>query len=621
MSDHEEAASLIDEVKPSPVTLTKLVKRLRSLTLTLIPVEVDIDDINNPTSRIITPRVIAAYRAAAGDFVEALPYCLLRARSEFMWDANHDPANYDENHARAVACEVLARRIVHYAPAETLNAIMSTRFQHIQVDGDRSDLSSALEMAIDSHCTIFLSSSEAQDVVNSLWRGDIIQRNNEDHDIDYVHYSDLRPSNSFFGHFNPSRLSVPRYQNIFHIVVWLLFLLVYSQAVRQPLEQFEVSPNLDKWEYILYTLALAFLFEDITRLYKLLKFVTYKAYNFWMMVSFVTDGILFTAFVLRIAGIVHSSEEQTANLRLKSFQTLSFAAPLMWMKIITIFDGYKYIGTMQICVARMLQESSIFFALLSVLAVGFGQGLYALDAADGKVESSATIINVLVQALLQAPNYEKFSANPTGLSLYYLWGVATGIVLLNILISLFSSAYSDVVDDAEAQYLAFFASKTVGMIRAPDQFVYPAPFNLVEILIVSPFELLWFFSLNPSAYAKLNRFIMGIIFFIPLTMIAFYESVIDTSHSVWMKRWLSGNDEGEEDRPEDRDPAVDEGTDSLGRIISKVPFDRLVKAFPNTNQSSEALMLKELDDVKQQLALILEKLNGGSAAGKQKEEA
>jgi hypothetical protein len=32
-------------------------------------------------------------------------------------------------------------------------------------------------------------------------------------------------------------------------------------------------------------------------------------------------------------------------------------------------------------------------------------------------------------------------------------------------------------------------------------------------------------------------------------------------------------------------------------------------------------MLKELDDVKQQLALILEKLNGGSAAGKQKEEA
>jgi hypothetical protein len=63
----------------------------------------------------------------------------------------------------ATACEVLARRIVHLAPPETLNAIMSTRFQHIQADGDKSDTSSALEMAIDSHCTIFLSSTEAQD--------------------------------------------------------------------------------------------------------------------------------------------------------------------------------------------------------------------------------------------------------------------------------------------------------------------------------------------------------------------------------------------------------------------------------------------------------------------------
>lgn len=44
------------------------------------------------------------------------------------------------------------------------------------------------------------------------------------------------------------------------------------------------------------------------------------------------------------------------------------------------------------------------------------------------------------------------------------------------------------VDDAEAQYLAFFAGKTVGMIRAPDKYVYPPPFNLVEMLLVVPWE-------------------------------------------------------------------------------------------------------------------------------------
>ncbi|KAJ7368610.1 hypothetical protein DFH08DRAFT_831810 [Mycena albidolilacea] len=614
MDPEDRPLMSVDDAKPSPQTLTKLVKRLRSLTLALLPVEVDPESINDPTSRVITPRVINAYKDAAGDFVDALPYCLLRARAEFMWDADHNPADYGENLGRATACEVLARRIVHLAPPETLNAIMSTRFQHIQADGDKSDTSSALEMAIDSHCTIFLSSTEAQDLVNSLWRGDIVQKNNKNHDIDYVDYASSRSSSLFLWRLDPSRLSVPRYQNMFHIVVWLFFLLVYSQAVRQPLERSTQQRAFDEWEVIMYTMALAFLCEDINRLYKLLKFVTYKAYNFWMIVAFVTDGILTAAFVLRVAGL-SGAEDKAANLRLMSFQILSFAAPLLWMKLVTVFDGYKYVGTMQICVARMLQESGIFFALLSILSLGFGQGLYALDASDGSTDKPSSILNVLVQALLQSPDYGRFNQSPAGLTLYYLWGVITCLILLNILISLFSSAYQDVVDDAEAQYLAFFASKTVGMIRAPDSYVYPAPFNLIEVFLISPFEIL---SMGARTYAKLNRVVMGVVFVVPLSLIAFYESVLRSGGSkhAWMKRWLSGNDEGEDDRPENRDPEVEDDGHGGGRVISKVRFEELVKAFPNTNQSSEALMLKEILELKKQLARVLEKLEGDGGSSK-----
>lgn len=42
--------------------------------------------------------------------------------------------------------------------------------------------------------------------------------------------------------------------------------------------------------------------------------------------------------------------------------------------------------------------------------------------------------------------------------------------------------------DVEAEYMAFFAGKTVSMIRAPDSYVYPAPFNLIEMVLVAPFE-------------------------------------------------------------------------------------------------------------------------------------
>lgn len=51
---------------------TELIKRLRILTETLLPLEVDLESINDPTSRIITPNVISAYTKAAGDLVEAV---------------------------------------------------------------------------------------------------------------------------------------------------------------------------------------------------------------------------------------------------------------------------------------------------------------------------------------------------------------------------------------------------------------------------------------------------------------------------------------------------------------------------------------------------------------------
>jgi hypothetical protein len=87
-----------------------------------------------------------------------------------MWEANRNPADYDENYGRgmyhckslarpsaewresiALACEVLARRIVHQTPRERLAYMMSNRYQTVDWDGDESNLVSALELAVDSH--------------------------------------------------------------------------------------------------------------------------------------------------------------------------------------------------------------------------------------------------------------------------------------------------------------------------------------------------------------------------------------------------------------------------------------------------------------------------------------
>lgn len=47
-------------------------RRVRTLTLKLLPLEVPLETISDPTSRIITPQVVNAYIAAAGDFTDAV---------------------------------------------------------------------------------------------------------------------------------------------------------------------------------------------------------------------------------------------------------------------------------------------------------------------------------------------------------------------------------------------------------------------------------------------------------------------------------------------------------------------------------------------------------------------
>ncbi|CAE6387982.1 unnamed protein product [Rhizoctonia solani] len=621
----EDQVSLLStrSVQPSPDTLTKLIKRIRALTLKLLPLEVELDAITDPTSRVVTPAVISAYVEAAGDFGEALPYCLLRARQSFIWDANHDTADYGENMSRAMACETLARRILHTVPPDRLDDIMSCRFQHAEWDGDESALSSALELAIDQQATVFLSCSEAQHVVNSLWRGDWVQVNGENNQIEYEEYR-FKRDGSFWSHIDPSRLSVPRYQNVFRITLWLGFLFIYSRVIQQPIEQNRQPRHpLDEWEVLLYVQALAYTMEgkssvlrpsciplsfqtESHKLYKILRYFTWRAFTFWRVVSIITYSLLVTAFGFRVWGLYAPDDDQSSALKLRSFQLLSCVSPLIWMRLITVVEGFKYVGTMQICVSRMLQESTIFFVLLSILGIGFAQGMYALDAADGVTDHGSTVINTLLQALLQAPDFENPAVSNFGLVLYYMWNVATTVILLNILISLFSSAYEDITDDAEAHFMAFFAEKTIGMIRAPDNYVYPAPFNLIEMFLVVPFELV----LDRKSYAKLNRRVMFVIFFIPLILVALFEAHLDTRRNIFMRHMFSATQDGEDEDPNNRDPQV---SDENGLVISKKSFDEIVKAFPNSFLSSEATIMQELQSLRNRMEELFQQLEDKKA--------
>lgn len=159
-----------------------------------------------------------------------------------------------------------------------------------------------------------------------------------------------------------------------------------------------------------------------------------------------------------------------------------------------------------------------------------------------------------------------------------------------------------VVEDAPAEYMAYFADKTIGMIRAPDEYTYPAPFNLIELILIAPWEyvvgreayrkvrrLIAFMSPVRLTTPKLNRFVMFILFFFPLVVIGLFEAELDPSKNRWVNDWLSHPDQGMEDSPEYRDPEVDGEDAARGLKISRVPFEELVKVFPDTTHVSTSI--------------------------------
>lgn len=113
-------------------------------------------------------------------------------------------------------------------------------------------------------------------------------------------------------------------------------------------------------------------------------------------------------------------------------------------------------------------------------------------------------------------------------------------VLLNILIALYNSAYADITDNAIDEYMALFSQKTMQFVRAPDENVFIAPFNLIEVfLLILPFE--WWMS--TVKYERLNNYVMGVIYS-PLLLVTAWLETKD-AYKVQGNRRLGESDEDE----------------------------------------------------------------------------
>ncbi|CAI7677450.1 unnamed protein product [Penicillium manginii] len=530
IADHTPSSEASKEI-------AKVALKLKYQIEQVVSCEVEEGLLTDPNSHIITDDVVKTSKNAGGEeYAASVVYCLLVCLRWFQIQASNELWDADLHEVRAVACEVIAKRIIESESNQDylLKDILLKRYS-IFTEGVETGPANVIERSVDLHALRIISSAGYQKCIHYLWCGWICQE--EGNPTNFVEYQG-KSNTSYWSHFHPDRMRTPLYQNVCQIMFSLLYLALYTAVINT------VNPtgDLDVVEGILYGMTLAFICDEVVKFWK----VGWNYLEFWNAFNSTLYTLLAVSFILRVVALAHSPSEHDEQRQLfnrLSYNFLAFSGPMFWMRMMLYLDTFRFFGAMFVVLRVMMKESLIFFALLFVVLAGFFQAFIGMAQVDSDIPVSFTrpIIQGMANSIMQSPEFDTFQdfAFPFGIILYYIFNFIIMIVLLNILIALYNSAYEDISSNATDEYMAIFAQKTMQFVRAPDENVFIPPFNLIEILcLVLPFE--WWMS--KEGYAKLNDVVMGIIYSPLLVLTAWVEA-----HQANQIRWNRRHGEEDED--------------------------------------------------------------------------
>lgn len=496
-----------------------------------------------------------------------------------------------------MACEVIAKHILEREEnlEYLLQDVLLKRYS-ILVDGEETAPANVIERAVDLHALRVIGSSAYQKCISYLWKGWLIQDENDP--SRFVDYKE-KTNTSYWSHLAPDRMRVPLYQNALEIIFSLTYLALYTSAINT------INPtgDVDVIEGLLYIFTAGFLCDEISKFWKVGRYY----FSFWNAFNSILYALLIVSFVTRMVALGHPLDsEGRRHFNELSYDFLAFSAPMFWARLLLYFDSFRFFGTMIVVLKVMMRESLIFFALLFVVLVGFLQAFIGLDQADNHVTSVNFVVTAMLNAIMTSPDFSGFDnfSSPFGLILYYLYTFVVMVVLLNILIALYNSAYQDITDNATDEYLALFAQKTMQFVRAPDENVFIAPFNLFEIFcLIVPFE--WW--MPKDTYERLNDYVMAIIYS-PLLVVT---AALETRQARFVRSNRSRGAE-EDDEIEEWEQLLDECN-----FVADGWQEKCKNCAPNleVNAVAECRELrKEVEVLKEMLETVLknqEKQEGG----------
>jgi hypothetical protein len=513
-------------VKVGPKHVLKIALRVKKLIDTVVPIQLQPEMVTRPDSPVLTDRVYELLLEAAGGkgngevgtssrrYRCTLVFVLLIIKKWNTRSSNRVLYDAELYQTRALVAEYLAKRILETEQDEyyIFRDMLCQRYS-ITLHGRDASPANVLELAVDLHSTIVIGSSGYQRCMKWLWRGWIIQSDEDASEYSfYRHIIDPR----FLVHFSPDRIKTPKYQNYIQLFVSFIYLALYTFSINTV----DPQASLRAPEVWLYVFTGAFLLDEVVKLFH----VGYAYLGFWNTFNDTLYGLITVSFAFRCIALTHERGSQARqDYDLAAYHLLACGAPLIWGRLLLFLDSFRFFGAMLMVLKELMKESIIFFVLLIIIAGGFLQAFVGLDTADGIRDVTQLVIQVMTRTVLASPEFEWMDhfAPPYGEVLYYIFTFLICTLLLNILIALFNSAYQNIYDNATDEYLASMAQKTLRFIRAPDENVFIPPLNLLEmVFLILPFE--WW--MDKQTYQKINEVFMTVVYSPLLLIFAIDES-------------------------------------------------------------------------------------------------
>ncbi|KAF9304189.1 hypothetical protein BGZ74_002176 [Mortierella antarctica] len=495
----------------SPRKIHALLPRLFTLLNSLV-------DSANVEDDIMTDDVVEFLAGLGREVV----YGLLRCVETFLEEGQRDVGRKRLLERRAGIAQIAAAAVTKVFVDKDMMATychVLTR-PYYAIGEERNTAESAIEIAIRVHATDFLADIETQRCVQALWNGLILQTEDEECRVRFVEYSGVRRSRHHLWEWvDVGRLNVPKYQNNMKIFMFVFFLMMYTIVVNDRPDKNTVNTDPSIPEWIMYTFVFGYVFEEFRLIFE--GGTVFFLGSIWHWVNIISYSMFLVTFVYRfMACYVASDVDTISSYNDSAYDLLAILAVFLWVKTLSLLDGLQYFGTMVMVLQKMLKDGIMFFWLLAWVFIGFLQAFYALALDEDKDLYQASML--LLRGFLQDPDFEIAAGNPEqqeknyGTWLFCLYLFLTSIILLNLLVALFNSSYTNITDSAEKEYLALFTFKVFSYLKSPDQFPYAAPFNLIEVFFVIP----WSMCVSRKTYSKVNRILMGTIFGIPMLIIA-----------------------------------------------------------------------------------------------------